>query len=488
MRTRIFPLMVAFLASLPCTSTRAVDDEMFRWVPPNSNVVSVIRMGELLNSPYGRRQRWVEEYRAAYEAGIYSAPRTATEIVRATEYRPLARESAPIYTVYRTRIDVSMADVARHELSQGETIGGATAVYSRRGTYFVQLGRRMLGALQPPDRQLLARWLRFGEQNNTPKLPSAIAHAIEREKTAQLIVAADLTDMIDARRAHQWLSASPAMKDRSNQLDAMSSLLATLRGVSLAVVVENDIQGRFVLDFDKPIEADADLLRQLVLEWLDESGARMDVLASADARIAGSSLVLSSQLDGQAFRRILSLIQTPQPQSPSEEGAEANAIASKRYYQSVVSILSDLDWQNRKARDYERTALWHENYAVQIENLSTLGVDPQLVAWGYDTSNRLRALAASLRGVPLEINELENAIRYDAKTWYRREATTPFGYWYRPQWLTIDSNLAEIRAAQAQVVAKDAADRAEIWRMINEDTAKVKRAIEEKYEIDLDKR
>jgi hypothetical protein len=229
------------------------------------------------------------------------------------------------------------------------------------------------------------------------------------------------------------------------------------------------------------------------LEWLDQAGARVDNLAAADAKVEGNSFVLSSQLEEQAFRRILSLIQTPHPNEPGGERAPdgvqpANVIASRRYYDAVVAAVRDLGNRNRRAADYEKTALWHEQFAVRIENLSTVGVDPDLAQWGYQVSSQLRALAYSLRGVPVEIDRLSRAIRYDVRTFHRRIGTTEWGGIFRPEWFAMESNLQDVLAAQQETILKDQDNREQIWTMLEEDRQAIVAKMKERFGVDFDQR
>jgi hypothetical protein len=298
--------------------------------------------------------------------------------------------------------------------------------------------------------------------------------------------------MIDANYAGRWLAASPAVKRLKPDMQKLTTLFGSLRGFRLTIVVAEDIVARLRLDFDQPVGVSDQLLKEIVLEWLDESGARVAALANADAKIVGNSFTLSSQMEEQGLRRVLSLIQTPHPAEAvadpnTPETQAANAIASKRYYSAVVSLVRDLMSQNRKAADYERTALWHEQYAVKIENLSTVGVDADLAAWGYDVAQRLRALASSLRGVPVQVDKLQRSIRYDVKTYNQRVATTEYGAFFRPQWFTAESNLQDIRAAQQDTIAKDQEDREQIWNMMEEDRLKIVAKMKDKYKVDFEK-
>jgi hypothetical protein len=129
---RILKVFAILCLSLISTTSYA-QDALESWIPPNSNAVAIIRVAELLNSPYGRRHEWVDEYKDAYAAGLLSAPPSVIEVVRATEYRPYATGAQPVFSVYSMRVDVSMSDIAKHEMTQAEKIGENFVVRSQKG-------------------------------------------------------------------------------------------------------------------------------------------------------------------------------------------------------------------------------------------------------------------------------------------------------------------------------------------------------------------
>lgn len=486
-------VVIAAVFSLAGLSSADAQQNLALWVPPSTNTVAIVRVADLLNSPLGRQRKWVDEYRDAYANGIVAAPPSVLEAIRATEYRPYAKGAQPVYSIYSMRVDVSMSEIAKHELTQAEKIGDGFAVNSQRGVYFARLGSKMLGALQPADRQLLSRWLRFGQTNTKPQLTPYLAEALEAEKKPQVVIIVDLTDMIDPAYIARWLSASPSLQAQKIDSTKLTEQLATLRGLRLSLTVAADIRAQLALDFAEPVTASKESLQAMVLEWLDNSGARIDTLANAEASIRENSFVLETQVEEQGLRRILSLIQTQHPAEAATEPAttqlpEANSIASLRYYKGIVAAVNDLGFQTRKAKDYEKTALWHENYAAKIEGMSTRGVDPELAAWGYDVAQKLRALAGSLKGLPVQVDQLNRQIRVDVQTFNRRVATTEWGAFFRPEGFTTTTNLQDVRAAQQDLIAKDQEDRANIWAMLEQDRQAVVSKMKEKYGVDFDKK
>ena len=96
------------------------------------------------------------------------------------------------------------------------------------------------------------------------------------------------------------------------------------------------------------------------------------------------------------------------------------------------------------------------------------------------------ALASSLRGVPIEVNKLENSIRVNTSTdyaWYANSAEN--GPMYFPAWIQSQNNVGDVRAQQEEFIARNADQREAIWSMLRSSTAQVARDMEYKYNIKL---
>ncbi len=468
----------------------AAEAEGLRWVPASSNAVAVIHLRTLLDSPLGKREKWLDEVRRAYAQGQLSAPPFVKQIVQATLFDSSMNQKHLVYSIYSMDADSVISDVARHERASTEKIAGHVAVQSPRNVYFVQLAPGMVGAVQPADRLAVARWVRAQHESASPQISPALKASLESTKDSQIVVGVDLSDLLSQRQVHGWLMTVPGLKSAKN-LDELASLLASVGVARLSVSVSDTIEGRLRLDFGSPVGSHVDALKTAVLQWLDDAGARLDVLAGAQVSASGNSLTFGAPLDEHAMRRILSLIQSPRlpskaDESESSESAKPNAVASAAYYDSGCEALNALIRKNQNASGYDKTAMWHENFARKIAGLSTIGVDPEVVSWGRDVGSKLLALAQSLRGVPIEVDRLQRSIRVDATNYYGWYATSvESGPMYFPFWRAEQSNEQDVRAQQADAIGKSADQRDAIWRMLRDETSEIARRMEYKYQIKL---
>jgi hypothetical protein len=485
--TRI--LITLATMSAIAASAAADDGAPLNWVPPSCNAVAVIHVRKLVNSPMGKKQKWSDKVRRAYAEGLLSAPPWVKEVVRATTFGSMSAGRPLSYSMFAMDQDAVIGDIARHERASSEKIGSSFACLSPRGIYYVQLAPGILGAVQPPDRKAVSAWVRSGAATGESNLSPFLKTALATSDDASIVIAVDLTDMLSPPQVRAWLASSPRLKVRKN-LDEMAALVASIRGARLSVNVSDTASARLVLDFDKPIGGQSSLLREVVLQWLDDVGAQTATIAQARTSAETRSFAFEAPLDEHALRRLLSLIQSPhlpeKEETANQETAGPNAVATGAYYDSVCDLLNSLIRKNQNAVNYDKTALWHETFAKKIANLSTTGVDPDLAAWGHGVASRLMALAASLRGVPVDVNKLENSIRVNTTTdyaWYATSADS--GPMYFPAWVQSQNNIGDVRAQQEDVIARSADQRDAIWSALRNSTAQIAREMEYKYKIKL---
>jgi hypothetical protein len=203
------------------------------------------------------------------------------------------------------------------------------------------------------------------------------------------------------------------------------------------------------------------------------------------------SLILSPTT-GHGAQVAQSTTPDSKPPAPGDDdfdySAEPTVEATKNYYDAIEEMLGDLE--KRTGRNYLATAVWHERYASKIDHLPITGVDPEMMQYGRETSARLVALAASLRGTPLEVNTLNNAITYQVHPQYGGG-----GWWgwggLRTSWgpvptgYSYNTNFTQIREQQAQAVMRGQKEREDIWRIQIDERNKVRQDMYEKYKVDF---
>ncbi|HET6329014.1 MAG TPA: hypothetical protein VFG04_30295 [Planctomycetaceae bacterium] len=465
----------------------AADSKPLSLVPGSCNAVAIVKMRALVNSPLGKRGKWFDEARRAYAEGLLSGPPWVKEIVQATTVGSMTSGQPLTYSLYVMDQPSVIGDIAKHELAPLEKLAGHAAVASPRNVYFIQLATGLVGAVQPANRQVAANWARsLGEKQSSPLAPDLV-EALNTQDGAQVTIVVDLKDMLNPQYIVRWFVGSPKLR-ATDDIEGVAKLLSSLKTARLSIQVTDTIVARLQLDFDFPVGKHASAIEKAVAQWLDDVGGRPRVIAAAKTKVAGNTLTFEMPLDEVGLRRVLTLVQSPHI-SPKEaanpENRAPNALASAAYYNKVCDLLNSLLHKNRDATEYEKTALWHEQYARRIAGLSTVAVDPALVRWGRDVSKELVALAQSLHGELIQLDQLERSIRVDETTTYQWYGFSSSGPLYFPTWVTTNDNVDQVRSQQESQSDKAASQREQIWNMLYQETTDVARAMESKYQIKL---
>jgi hypothetical protein len=486
---------------------RAQDvSDLLPFVPRDANALAVLRVKALTGSPRGQKEGWAARHESQYLDGAVTIPPWVEVLVRASFVRPGTRGGDWTTVLTPLPDGVEMTQLAVREGTEVQEISNRPAVLSERHSgYFVEFkgpgesGRRILGGMAPASRQDAARWIAeagraTGAEGVSPYLVESV-----QDSTPQLVLALDMHDMLDPVHVRSRLDAAEAIQGQRAARAALIIAFQTLRGIRFSVRVQETTTAEVRFDFGRRIGDEGKFVKPLFVEFLNDAGAALDELESAEVKVDGQTVTLRTPLSDESLRRVLSLITAPPPPhspgraaqatpAPPQPASGPDAIASRRYFQAVSRNVDDLRRAYARAQSYTRTAQWHDNFAQRIDHLPTAGVDPALVDYGRRISSQLRALGASLRGTGVKVNALDRTVVYQTDyvpangfEWWWGGARTAWGPVVNPQNVVVTSNLQEVRAKQAEVVAAAAPERDQIWQIINDERDAMERQMVGKF-------
>jgi hypothetical protein len=487
---------ITLCVSFILTSTSQAQDDLailLRKVPESADVLLVVRLQTLLQSPRAQQEGWSQKYQMGYLNGAVHIPPSVKTLLMASDFDPDG--SKPSQTIgvalMTSRKRISMEALAGREQGSVETIDNHPVALTPRGSYIVELGPGFVGAMSPPNRKELARWMRFALTDRDPVVSPYLRNAVNAAQGAPIQLAVDLKDIVDPKAVRLWLKNSKKMQASPSNYDPLCELIQGLKGVRFTARVRDTTTGEVYLDFSKPVGDRGDYLKELFLESLDEMGAAIDEFRNAQIRTEadGKTLVLKTELADSTLRQIMSLIQMPSVPVPPEETpptysqGKADLAATTRYYNEVQQLLDDLAKKAKKTEDYKKTALWHETYAKKISQLPGQGVDEEMLQYGHTVSNQLWALSKSLRGVPMKVDLLQGEkYVYQPPTIYLGGRRGSFFYGGAAPTYT---NVPEINAKQQEAVDQGQGDRDQIWKSLDQEKYRIRRRMSEKYNTEF---
>jgi hypothetical protein len=485
--SRLFVLLLVIEAIFPRHGQTQGVDSLVKWLPGASNTLSIVRVKEILNSRKASQEHWADHHgdKTLFSPGM--VPPWVGTLVVGSQLRLATSTQEWSPSVMQVPPQFSLEGLAHRENSHVEDLAGRRAVHGRRDALFIDLGERMLGVMSPAHRQEAARWVRRANQSGH-ELSEYLSEAAG--SPAQIVLAIDLQDTFDVAAAQEFVGDQQILKALKVPETEVVELLKSLRGVSVSVTVDDEIDAKISLDFGKPVKIAPEILKTLAVSMIDDHGLHLAELEHAQATNVGRSCELKmSKMSDEGLRAILSLIATVTPErSAKHEAATAgtkpavtptgafaqvsDADATRHYFDSVNKIVGDLEKSLIHIHNYILTATYHDNYAARIEHLPVAGVSTDVQEYGARVNSRLRGLAASLRGVAVTVDAQQGTLVYNTSVTpgssYRR-----YGVWggrgYRPPTFKVTSNLQAVRERQAAAVIKGQKQREDIWHLILED-------------------
>jgi hypothetical protein len=472
-------------------------DELLKYLPKPVNAVAVVNVAAILSTPRAVKGGWAKQDHTEYLAGAVPVNPSVERYLLGKEVSPYLPAQGEVWAVIPLNKPVDVAKFAESQRGSTDTIGDELLAVTPRGSVGVKLADKILGLARTDNRQEVARWVRYAKTASTSQQSRYLNAAVYNVGTRHhILVAIDTEDLFHPKQAGLAVARSQALAGNKDVADAVEAWLAKLTGARFSADITDDgIAAEVRLDSAAPAKVDPAAVKALLIEVLEKNGAMLEDLGAAAAKADGNAVTLTFQVSDPELARIMGVIAPPaagvaESYSVSVAPAGVTAEATRRYYRAVNRILDDLKAQNKKAKDYTKTAVWHDTAANRIETLSVLNVDPAVIEYGQGTAGRLEAIAESLRGVPVQAAAIASEgymIGFMPRTsvWGWRG-----GFRLNP-WLgagpqSIQTNLPEIAKKESDLVKKDAENRDKLWDQIEHQRSDVRRAVAEKSKIDLD--
>ncbi len=481
--------------------------QALKHVPATANSLAIVKVQDLMNSPRGKQEQWAKKHQTEFLAGSVHVPPTVDYLVRAFEFHPEDSRVTNSYGVAAFKKPVPMTRLAEHEHGRIQMVAGHPAVLTGRNSFFAELSPGLVGVISPGYRQDLARWLRESDKGGENSLSPYLQEVVTRSSNSHVILALDFQDLVDPKSWRERIKSSSAARDKPNVVNLLADLTDALRGVTLRIQVAEKTTATVFLDFSTVVSQVAKpYLKPVLIDLLEEAGASLDDLENGEVTSDGKTAAITFELSDAGLRHVMSMIlmpgpsesstDTPAPPSPGDaataktgDANQPTVNASRTYYGAVNQIVDDLEAMAKKGGNYNKTATWHDNYAKKIDDLPIRGVDPDLLTWGSTVSSNLRALAVSLRGVPINVKMLQGGLQYNVEYQPAGYRSSNYSVWstvaWQPEYVNVQTNQAQIKAKQAEAIAAGAMQREQVWQLLLGDRQKIRQKMQATYGRDF---
>lgn len=491
----IMTLLPMLSAALFPRSAAAQFEQLAAKLPASANAIVLLDAQRVMASPIAEKEGWKERYEQAFASGLVTiSPDTRHMLLGAQlDYQTMQ----PLWEVAIADFseEHSISEIARATQGTLDQFGELPAVSLSDDSYCVQLAPTRLGVMSPANRQAVARWLREVGSRNEPGLSAYLNGTLTASKTSQVVVAFDLQDAVPPELIKQKLAASATLAGKNIDLDAATKALSGIRGLVLEVAVTEGSFGRLMVHFNDDASVLAPFAKPMILEVLGNLGAMIDDIAQWKVTTEPTKFTLNGNLSEDGRKRVLSLIDHPVAAliatnkarsagsgSDRPESSKA-AYATQTYFKSITKIRDDLREKAKNVKTFGQHALWLDNWARRIDRLPILNVDPEMLAYGRYTTQRMRDASAALKGIGIS-SAARSAQVYNQ---YSVSGGAYGGYGYGGYGYNVQYNNVggQRRAIGAQERAAGATTAQQISAEMDNETAKIRQVMTQKYQIEF---
>ncbi len=491
--TKLFCITILFcaVALLSTRNLHAQFQEAARWVPESANTLVLVRAEKILNSQLAQEQHWKTDRSKAFQSGAAFLPPSTKRLLMASEMDFEFWDPAWQVTIFeKSGPAISVANVAQYVGGSVEKIGDKDAVVLPNDSYLVKIDDGTLGSMTPANRQATARWLatrQYGVMNLSSYLTDAVNFA---DNNADIIIALDAEYAISPSIIQKRLEESGMFKPE--ELEPMSKALASMKGLTLGVTINDKVTAAVKVDFKGDPSALTGAIKGMLIYALKKHGMMIDDIEnwSVKANPDENNLIIGGSLSDTGLRRMMTLIEHPLADNFAAEAVYGDSkpdmkTCTLQYFNSVGVLIKEIRKQDFKAMStYSK---YFDKYARQIDNLPVLNVDPVVLSYGSYVADTFRSISGGLDTQNLQrVQDRQEYVAGSSSYHGRGQYTNYNGYTSRYGWgggAAFNQRNRQIVGAEANL--KGANEAKDTLRQVDEATAKVRADMSEKYQIEF---
>ena len=510
--TRIV-LLVSLLLSAPLAGAQSPFAGMKYRIPTDANTMILINAEKMFNAPIADRERWSARAKAAYDSGLSALPPDASQVILAGKTDIEYNKSVWELALVRLKGERNVASVAQRYGGSMDTIEGRTAAKLPNDHFVIQFSDTLFGTYTPANRQEAARWLRKTDTVSSsaklsPYLEQAFGYAAK--VGTPIVMAMDVADTFPPEYVRERVKTFEILEQAGVDLEGLAKLITGVQGITLGITVGEKSIGAIRVDFKDAPTALAEVGKPMLIEILRRSGAMIDDIENWTPAVSGNTFLLQGDLSTDGTRRVMSVLELPASlaesmdlaSSPGSDPEASKALlATQQYYNSVTTLVEDLREKPKrdKVKTFGQAAAWYDRYARKIDNLPILGVDEAVLNYGSNIAELFRQAEMAMKGVGMRSSNRRASNNPGSGGYYYsgggyRAGMGYHGAMYGSAGYSVSlgpgrASLQEKGRTDAiisrQERTKGAASVQQIWQVIDQETAGIRRAMTEKYQVEF---
>lgn len=251
----------------------------------------------------------------------------------------------------------------------------------------------------------------------SPYLTKATSFA---DKAAHVIMAFDTTgafsaDEVAGRMGENMDVYQDVLKKSPIEPAELAELLSGMKGVTLGITFKDRAYGSIKVDFASDVTKLEPIAKPLLLAVLAHRGAMVEDFNEWTPEIKGTQFTLRGPLGSSGVMRLSSLVELPShamvADTTDEKKVESEntqdtpktmAQSTQDYFKRTEDILKDLRRHKGQGKSIGTYGLWFGNYANKIGRLPMLNVDPEMLDYGSYLAGQLRDCSLAIKGIGIQ--------------------------------------------------------------------------------------
>lgn len=459
-----------FLSGSVC---QAQLDGATQWVPNGANMIVLVRSRDIFASDVAMAQGWKKKAKHAFDAGASKIPPSVAQYLIASQMDLEYMEPVWQVAVFESRTNVDLVSVSKEIGGNLDMLDGDQSLALPNDAILVRVSDKTIASMTPANRQAATRWLKRSK-GSQHEMSSYLSAAVKfADNNAQIIAAIDFEHIISPDAMEKKLKGSKLIS--AADVAEASILLSEMKGITFGVTFLDSVTGAIKVDFNKKPDLFAANGKQIVIEALKVNGMMIDDVENWKASINGNQLLLRGPLSTEGLRNVSMLIEHP---LHAEFGYETDTTVDAKtktlqYFKSVEELVNTV--RKSKTSSLSVYAKWFDRYARQIDDLSVLNVDEDVVEFGQNTADTFRQISGILlQGDYNRMTARTNAgdTGYYNNSYYRG---------YRSRY----NNRTYTRRVDADARMEGGNKAREVMRGLDSTAAKLRKELTQKYKIDF---
>ncbi len=360
------------------------------------------------------------------------------------------------------------------EKTQGylDRVASKDVIWTPQQLYLVPLNPRELGFLRPANRSLLSDWL--GSKQPARESAYLRESAKQPEDYLSLLVAIDLRDRFSPLALTNRLAdfQSLANVDKAS----IAQTLASVQGLRILVGRRSLSECILSIEFANAPNDLEQVATRLLDEVLSRNGTAAPEVLKWQTKVQGNSLSFQGPISAQSLDGVLGIF-TLGDQAEQVAGSLATeerpklasndmAYATKKFFDRVNRTIEDV--RDFKAITTGQRAKWNDQKARKLDELPTLGVDPEMVQYGVQIATMLRSNSLSTNTTNISAGQMK---------------ASQTGSYYNYNGFHDPNATVSQRVTDAQATGAVYTDFRTTLAKIDQMTADMRRAMTDKYKI-----